>query len=390
MTDHPRIQNEPHQAPYFYLTDRSGSRCEYADLFLRDVFARRPVPNTVRTYAYALLDWYRYLATIDVDIVGVQRSHVADYVIQLRQKPNPQRRRCSKAPKAGSVNPVTRKASLPPGYRPSTINQRLTVVGMFYDVLALNQQGPGVHPISPSRHQRAYNPSGRAYRYKGVPTFRQRLEQRYCRPIPRQLHDKFREAVASTRDGALLEGLYCTAGRASEILGLTEDDVMWDEQMVLLHTKGFLGKEPVVVSLRFLELLRRYLDERGPSELPDKPIWLTNRKPQRPLNYSALRAMLRRLNEQFSSNVTLHDFRATCATDMAANPDISILMIKNHLRHRAISSTFRYIDSSRMASGLMLIKHLNSMTFQKPIEFDLLNYKASSIEEISLIIDGDL
>lgn len=360
MTAQPTLHPTPGQVPFFQILDGQGQPISEVELFLRDTYARRPNYNTVRTYAYAILDWYRFLTVQNLTNCHVRRSNVTDYVLHLREKVNPQRnRRTKEAPVAGSINAVTGKPYLAAGYQSSTINQRITVLVLFYDVLLAEGIGPKVHPVSrpDARARRRFHPD--LPRYRGTRTFLQRQDQRLAHAVPRVLLKQIRAAVKSARDVALLECLYASAGRAAEVLAMTYGDVLWERREVLLNTKGRKNKEVVAVSSRFLEYLQLYLTERGGLPLPEDPLWLMERGPQRPLTYTALRAMLRRLNDQFGSNVSLHDFRATCAVHMAENPEIPFLAIRDHLRHANVNSTQRYVSTARSTTSILIQRHLD-------------------------------
>ncbi|WP_158679985.1 hypothetical protein [Deinococcus sp. NW-56] len=138
----------PESVPYFQIIDEAGHPVHEADLFLRDTCARLGLLTTQRSYAFALLDWLQFLHGRRRKVNEVSRQDVVDYLLELRTKANPQRaRRSAAAPRPGSINAVTGKSTLRPGYAPATIKQRLTVVGLFYDVLESAALGPPQHPL---------------------------------------------------------------------------------------------------------------------------------------------------------------------------------------------------------------------------------------------------
>jgi hypothetical protein len=84
--------------------------------YLRELAASDCSPATIRTYAYALLRWFRFLHERFVRWERAERSDVRAFVEHLRETPNPQRlRRSPDAPPPGLVNPHTGKPS--PGDR---------------------------------------------------------------------------------------------------------------------------------------------------------------------------------------------------------------------------------------------------------------------------------
>jgi integrase len=96
--------------------------------------------------------------------------------------------------------------------------------------------------------------------------------------------------------------------------------------------------------------LRLYLDEVGDLAATD-PLWWTLRRRRRsgplvrqPLNYEALRAVLRRVNELLGTNYTMHDLRHTCALRMLRDENLSLRDIQTILGHAHLSTTQTYLE----------------------------------------------
>jgi integrase/recombinase XerD len=106
--------------------------------------------------------------------------------------------------------------------------------------------------------------------------------------------------------------------------------------------KGTRHAQWVAASPGFLLWLARYLAERPPGP-PGAPLWVTLRRPTRPLGYQALRAVLLRVNATLGTDLVLHDFRHTCALRLAADPQIPLSDVQAHLRHRHLSTTETYL-----------------------------------------------
>jgi hypothetical protein len=64
----------------------------------------------------------------------------------------------------------------------------------------------------------------------------------------------------------------------------------------------------VAASPAFFLWLARYLAEQ-PARPLTAPLWVTRRRPIRPLGYQALRAVPLRVNARLGSDRVLHDFR---------------------------------------------------------------------------------
>jgi integrase len=86
------------------------------------------------------------------------------------------------------------------------------------------------------------------------------------------------------------------------------------------------------------------------AELPEEhttqgsPVWWTRRRPLRPLNRFAARAVFRRANQLGGTNWTLHDLRHTAATRMANDPGMSLSDVQAILGHARITSTQVYLS----------------------------------------------
>lgn len=114
--------------------------------------------------------------------------------------------------------------------------------------------------------------------------------------------------LTSTRDRALVAMYLSTGARASELLGMRGRDVDWGNQSIAVVSKGNRAYQWVPTSPDSLNWLRLYLNEM-PLTSPEDALWLNLRRPYRPLQYSALRAVLERVNQNLGTSITLHDFR---------------------------------------------------------------------------------
>jgi hypothetical protein len=116
--------------------------------FLRDLAASDCSPATLRSYAYDLLRWFRFLHGRWTAWERAERTDVRAFVEWLRESPVPQRlNRRADAPAPGSVNPVTGKAVLGAKYAARTINHQLSVLFGFSEWACAAGLGPLVNPV---------------------------------------------------------------------------------------------------------------------------------------------------------------------------------------------------------------------------------------------------
>ena len=87
----------------FVVVDDCGRPVEPVGRFLRDFTARGHAAGSVRSYAYDLLRWWRFLRAVDVDWDRVSSAEVRDFVLWLRQtsKSRPAARTTWSTPRSG-------------------------------------------------------------------------------------------------------------------------------------------------------------------------------------------------------------------------------------------------------------------------------------------------
>jgi len=147
------------------------------------------------------------------------------------------------------------------------------------------------------------------------------------------------------RDRALLELLYGTGARVSEVVGIDLGDLDFDEQLILVTGKG--SKQRLVPMGSALTVaLRDYLEPRGRGSFPDA------RKDAR-LFLNARGGALSRQGVDLiidkralhvgieRSRISAHVFRHSCATHMLAH-GADIRVVQELLGHVSISTTQIY------------------------------------------------
>jgi integrase/recombinase XerD len=147
------------------------------------------------------------------------------------------------------------------------------------------------------------------------------------------------------RDRALLELLYATGARVSEVVGIELSDVDFDEELILLTGKG--AKQRLVPLGGTLQrALRDYLGAGG------RPTLSAGRKSQRlflnarsgPLTRQGVDLIVhkRALNVGIDrSRISAHVFRHSCATHMLAH-GADIRVVQELLGHASIATTQIY------------------------------------------------
>ena len=101
--------------------------------FLRNLSASDCSPATLRSYAYEILGWLRFLQAVDVPWERATRAEARDYALWLARARKSPRHRRRGSPAPGTVNPVTAKPYLAETYAISTRRHARAVIHAFYE-----------------------------------------------------------------------------------------------------------------------------------------------------------------------------------------------------------------------------------------------------------------
>ncbi len=319
-------------------------------VFLRDFVARGNRPGSVRSYAFVLLRWWRWLRVVGVEWDRASSAEVRDLVLWLRVTSKPGgAARTRSAVTAGTVNPVTGKRYLDDGYAARTIRHGNAVLGSFYDFWIESGASPVVNPVVRERirgrRSNAHHNPMQAFLPQGRLRYNPRVPVRRPRAINDEQWLELFGALRSNRDRTLLALAVSNGARASELLGIRGCDVNWGEQLVRVRRKGTGAEQWLPASPDAFVWLRLYYAEIGTPNVQD-PVWGTLRRrdhgqglARQPLTYDTLRAVLRRVNDGLGTNWSMHDLRHTCALRMAHDENLSLRDVQTILGHAHLSTT---------------------------------------------------
>lgn len=343
-----RCVERPGQIPGWEVHDDAGEPVAGVRQYLLDCAAQDLSPTTVKSYGGALLRWFRVLWALGVPWERASAAEVRDFVLWMRQV----RKHRPTQPMAhlpGTVNARTGKRYLGDGYAPATINHNLSVIASFYDFHLAAGRGPVCNPVPArrpgtggQRFASHHNPLAPWPSHRRAP-YRQKQPKRVPRALPAAAAQELAAALSSDRDRALVEFYLSSGVRPSELLGLVNDRVDPGNQLIGVIRKGTRDLQFVPASPGAFMWLRLY-QASLPEECcgPAAPVWWTLRRPYRPLNYHAARAMFRRANAVGGTNWTLHDLRHTAATWMSDDPAMPMTDVRDVLGHASITTTQLY------------------------------------------------
>ena len=155
--------------------------------------------------------------------------------------------------------------------------------------------------------------------------------------------EQLRTGCESVRDRAILELMYSTGCRVSEMATLKKSDINWEAGTVHLFGKGRKHRNSYL-NARATLALRTYLKSR--SDTCDDLI-LTERAPYKAVGKEALEAIIRKIGERsgLGRKVTPHIIRHTTAT-IAVNAGMPIEDVSKFLGHASVNTTMLYAKAS--------------------------------------------
>lgn len=340
----------------FLVVDDDGGPVDALTAYLRDFKACGNRDGSVRSYAYDLLRWWRFLKAVGVAWDVATPAEGRDFVLWLMQARKPVAlRRTRSAATAGTVNPLTRKQYLGDEYMPRTIRHSNAVVRGFYEFWAEQGLGPVINPIpverSASGRANAHHNPLRRFRPEGRLRFNPKVAKRASRAMSDEAWDALFTAMGSDRDRAILALAVSTGARASELVRLRPGDVDWGDQLIRVRRKGTDAEQWLAASADAFVWLRLYLGGVG-RVAAGETLWWTLRKRRDhgqagrvALTYDALRAVLRRANDLLGTNWSMHDMRHTCALRMVRDENLSLRDVQTVLGHANLTTTQIYLQT---------------------------------------------
>lgn len=156
--------------------------------------------------------------------------------------------------------------------------------------------------------------------------------------------EKVRSACKTKREKAVVEMLYSTGCRVTELERLNISDVNFETKEVFLFGKGDKHRTSYL-NAKAEVALKDYLNERS-DENPALIVY--DRKPYTRLKKSGIELIVKKILERtsgVSTHVTPHVFRHTTATT-ALDRGMNIVDVSKLLGHRKVETTMEYITTN--------------------------------------------
>jgi len=205
------------------------------------------------------------------------------------------------------------------GFKPSTINRRLSSVIVLYDFLSIEDDSL-LCPVIFRRHHL-------------------REQQRLPRPVQEQDLKAFFAVIQDARDRAMFLLMLRCGLRIGEVASLQLNDLFLDEDhpRLVVHGKGS-RERGVYLSKQAERTLREYLSKR-PS-VKSEFVFLSYLEDG--LSTTAIHKRLMCYRKLAGLNLTAHRLRHSFANDLL-NADAPITSIQKLMGHRWIESTQTYV-----------------------------------------------
>lgn len=304
--------------------------------FLVYLEARALSPNTVKTYAYALAAYFRYLGETGRDWEAVKLDDLAGFVAWLRRP----------APNVIVLDGgAARRSAI-------TVNKILAAVSSFYGYQVRNgcevadrlvvwrhiagrRYKPFLYHVTKSRPMR-------------TSPLKVREDQRQPKTLSPEQVQALLDACAHVRDRFLLALLYETGMRIGQALGLRHEDIRgWAGEVVIVprddnangaRTKGH-STHVVHISVELARLYSDYMHaEYGDLESDYVFVNLWGGERGHPLSYAGVYRLVRRLRTATGIDFGPHMLRHTHATDLL-RAGVSLDVVSRRLTHASVATT---------------------------------------------------
>ena len=170
-----------------------------------------------------------------------------------------------------------------------------------------------------------------------------KAEKRIKKPLSDIELEKIRRKCETERDLALIEFLYSTGVRVSELTALNRQDINFDSMDVIVYGKGSKERETYLTAASCMHL-KEYLDSRTDD---NEALFVSIKEPHERLTVSGVEEILRRIGRKTGiKKVHPHRFRRTMATNIL-NKGMPIEEVKELLGHVKLDTTMIYCQISK-------------------------------------------
>lgn len=319
--------NVPGGTSHYKLVGSNGQSIGEANEFLNKVATLGRSPETVCTYAYDLLNFFRWLSSENIKLKDITKSLLLLYIHYQHESYH-------------GKNKIT----------PATINHRLTVVRCIYQY-HFNQDIPSGRRLIKQkssfffRHMRSM--PCRPHKFGSTrKSIRVKMSRKVVKPLTRIEVARFFDSLKTWRDIAITAFMLLCGLRSREVITLKIDDIRITEDQVRVWGKG--RRERIVpLPTDLVTAIRRYIKLERPEKSEDN-LFVVLKGPNRgkPLTPGGLRKIYRyhrRISGIYIANA--HRFRHTFGANMA-RAGIPLPTLMKLMGHSSIEVTIGYANIS--------------------------------------------
>lgn len=164
-----------------------------------------------------------------------------------------------------------------------------------------------------------------------------KVEKKIKKPYTDTERELMLRNCKSIRDKAIMEFLYSTAVRVSELAALNKEDIRFVSKDLTVFGKG--AKERVTyLNERSHMYLKEYLDSRTDN---NPALFVSEKSPHQRLTKSGIEDLVRRIGRKVDVHAYPHRFRRTAATN-ALNRGMPVQEVAQLLGHAKLETTMLY------------------------------------------------
>lgn len=170
-----------------------------------------------------------------------------------------------------------------------------------------------------------------------------KAEKKIKKPLSDTELEILRRKCTAGRDISLIEFLYSTGVRVSELVALNRQDIDFDGMKLVVYGKGAKEREVYLTAAACMHL-REYLNSRTDN---NEALFVSLRIPHERLTVSGIEEILRRMGKSTGiEKVHPHRFRRTMATNIL-NKGMPIEEVKEILGHVKLDTTMIYCQINK-------------------------------------------
>lgn len=173
-----------------------------------------------------------------------------------------------------------------------------------------------------------------------------KVEKKLKRPFTDEEREQLLNNCEVLRDKAMMEFLYSTAVRVSELVALNKEDIRWTTKDLIVLGKG-AKERTVYLNDRTNTYMKEYLDRRTDD---NEALFVSLKAPHERLSKTGIEDIIRRAGKRAGvEKAHPHRFRRTAATN-ALNRGMPIEEVALFLGHEKLETTLLYctIDQEKL------------------------------------------